>query len=228
MSLLGCDREGREVSSGGRQAVRQLAGRFVRHVWVQWAAEQSDPKPSWLARWDELDDGQREVDMRIGEALFDAGRSTGGPAGGAGCDDIAAGVLRTALDDGPDRTGHHPALQRATGDRWLAFCPACTEATGRWVGECRLAQPAVGWPPQLLAAPGTPSPGVVDRKVAEVLDLLAEDAEDGGQLRTAGWLRMHRDIYRGTFHADCAGPAEPDAEPEPPAGVEDDDGRAAS
>jgi hypothetical protein len=52
---------------------RELVGRLVRQVWAQWAQEQPDPKPSWLLGWDELDDGQREVDMRIGAALFDAG-----------------------------------------------------------------------------------------------------------------------------------------------------------
>ena len=28
------------------------------------------PKPSWLTGWDDLDEGQREVDMRIGEAVI--------------------------------------------------------------------------------------------------------------------------------------------------------------
>lgn len=47
---------------------------MVRQVWVQWASEQPDPKPSWLLPWEALDDGQREVDMRIGEKLFEAGQ----------------------------------------------------------------------------------------------------------------------------------------------------------
>jgi len=53
---------------------RELLGRLVRQVWVEWAAEQHDPKPSWLLPWEELDDGQKEVDMRIGLALFEAGK----------------------------------------------------------------------------------------------------------------------------------------------------------
>lgn len=53
---------------------RELVGRMVRQVWVQWASEQPDPKPSWLLPWEALDDGQREVDMRIGEKLFEAGQ----------------------------------------------------------------------------------------------------------------------------------------------------------
>lgn len=56
---------------------REPAGRLVRQVWVEWAQEQPDPKPSWLLPWEELDDGQREVDMRIGTALFDAGYRAG-------------------------------------------------------------------------------------------------------------------------------------------------------
>lgn len=56
---------------------RELLGRLVRQVWVQWAREQPDAKPSWLLSWEELDDGQREADMRIGAALFDAGFRAG-------------------------------------------------------------------------------------------------------------------------------------------------------
>lgn len=52
---------------------RELAGRLVRQVWTEWAREQPDPKPSWLLPWEELDDAQREVDMRIGEALYEMG-----------------------------------------------------------------------------------------------------------------------------------------------------------
>jgi hypothetical protein len=52
---------------------RELVGRLVRQVWIEWASEQDDPKPSWLLPWEDLDDGQREVDMRIGEKLYQAG-----------------------------------------------------------------------------------------------------------------------------------------------------------
>jgi NTP pyrophosphatase (non-canonical NTP hydrolase) len=54
---------------------RELLGRLVRAVFVAWAREQPGPKPSWLTEWDELDKGQREVDMRIGAALAAAGRA---------------------------------------------------------------------------------------------------------------------------------------------------------
>lgn len=48
---------------------RESRGRLVREIWVAWAREQPDPKPSWLLGWDEIDAGQREVDMRIGESV---------------------------------------------------------------------------------------------------------------------------------------------------------------
>lgn len=48
---------------------REPLGRVVRETWVDWAREQPDPKPSWLTPWDQLDAGQREVDMRIGAAV---------------------------------------------------------------------------------------------------------------------------------------------------------------
>lgn len=50
----------------------EVLGRLVRGVWVRWAKEQPDPKPSWLAGWDSLGEGQREVDIRIGRAVAKA------------------------------------------------------------------------------------------------------------------------------------------------------------
>lgn len=40
-------------------------GQLVREEWVKWAREQPDPKPGWVTPWEELDEGQREVDARI-------------------------------------------------------------------------------------------------------------------------------------------------------------------
>lgn len=50
-------------------AEREALGRRVREVWIEWAREQPEPKPSWLVPWNELGPADREVDMRIGEAL---------------------------------------------------------------------------------------------------------------------------------------------------------------
>lgn len=61
-------------SQQARGADREELGRIVRETWVAWAREQAVLKPSWLVPWDELDPGQREVDMRIGEAVA---RATG-------------------------------------------------------------------------------------------------------------------------------------------------------
>jgi hypothetical protein len=54
---------------------REELGRLVRAVWMEWAAGQPDPKPSWLTEWDDLDEGQREVDMRIGETVAAVARA---------------------------------------------------------------------------------------------------------------------------------------------------------
>jgi len=48
---------------------REPLGRMVRDTWIRWASEQPDARPSWLLPWEELDAGQREVDMRIGAAI---------------------------------------------------------------------------------------------------------------------------------------------------------------
>lgn len=51
-------------------------GRAVRDEWVAWARDQPDPKLSWLVPWDDLDEGQRAVGIRIGRTLFDLGAVT--------------------------------------------------------------------------------------------------------------------------------------------------------
>lgn len=56
---------------------RDALGRKVREAWVAWAREQPDPKPSWLLPWERLAEPDREVDRRIGEALFRLGREAG-------------------------------------------------------------------------------------------------------------------------------------------------------
>lgn len=52
---------------------RDMLGQHVRKVWVAWAREQPDPKPSWLLPWEQLSEPDREVDRRIGETLFKMG-----------------------------------------------------------------------------------------------------------------------------------------------------------
>jgi hypothetical protein len=48
---------------------REKLGRAVRAVWMAWAREQPNPKPSWLVPWEELSEPDKEVDRRIGEAI---------------------------------------------------------------------------------------------------------------------------------------------------------------
>lgn len=81
--------EAREMSGENQAAVlryvralaagpvdREALGREVRAVWVTWAAEQPNPKPSWLVPWEILGEPDREVDRRIGERLFAMGRAS--------------------------------------------------------------------------------------------------------------------------------------------------------
>lgn len=52
---------------------REELGQLVRKVWIEWARQQPDPKPSWLVPWEQLSEADKEVDRRIGEVLFTEG-----------------------------------------------------------------------------------------------------------------------------------------------------------
>lgn len=49
--------------------IPEMLGVEVRRVWLAWAREQPNPKPSWLVPWEELSEPDREVDRRIGMAI---------------------------------------------------------------------------------------------------------------------------------------------------------------
>ena len=53
---------------------RDSLGRMVREVWVSWAKEQPNPKPSWLLPYDQLLEPDKEVDRRTAKPLSTAGR----------------------------------------------------------------------------------------------------------------------------------------------------------
>lgn len=69
-----------DLDDGEYEALRAIGllaedrGRLVRGVWIDWARRQPNPKPSWLIGWDDLDQGQREVDILIGEEVARAER----------------------------------------------------------------------------------------------------------------------------------------------------------
>jgi hypothetical protein len=71
----------RAAKEGNRVVIRlsddevDAIGALVREVWVEWAAEQPDPKPSWLTPWEDLDEGQRQVDKRIGATIAAVARA---------------------------------------------------------------------------------------------------------------------------------------------------------
>lgn len=52
------------------KARHEARGRKVREVWIEWANEQPNPKPSWLMPYDELSEADQDVDKRIGAALY--------------------------------------------------------------------------------------------------------------------------------------------------------------
>lgn len=58
---------------GSSAAPRDDLGRTLREVWVAWAREQPDAKPSWLVPWEQLDEAHKEVDRRMAEALYELG-----------------------------------------------------------------------------------------------------------------------------------------------------------
>jgi len=79
---------------------RDELGKQVRDIWIEWAREQLNPKPSWFVPWESLSEPDKEVDRRIGERLF------------------KAGMLEAAeLDDGEDNfssAGKSPYVSRET------------------------------------------------------------------------------------------------------------------
>lgn len=67
----------REVQHRESIPDRETLGRRVREVWTAWAEEQPHPKLSWLRPWEELSEGDKEVDRRIGEQLAEIGYRSG-------------------------------------------------------------------------------------------------------------------------------------------------------
>ena len=77
---------------------REPLGRLVRETWVAWACEQRDRKLSWLVPWDNLDDGQREVDMRIGEAVANYALTENAATYGVSCVSCAGHLDRASME----------------------------------------------------------------------------------------------------------------------------------
>jgi hypothetical protein len=49
---------------------------MVRAIWIQWAHQQPVAKAHWITPYEELAEPDKEVDRRIGERLFAAGRES--------------------------------------------------------------------------------------------------------------------------------------------------------
>jgi hypothetical protein len=67
-----------EKINGGSMALRERLGRRVRDSWLAWAMEQPNPKPNWLLPYDQLSTEQKDVDCRIGLALYRLGQREAG------------------------------------------------------------------------------------------------------------------------------------------------------
>lgn len=65
----GAVQENNPQLDGARQLPhsREEYGRMVRQAWVKWAQTQPNPKPSWLAPYDDLSEADKEADRQIGE-----------------------------------------------------------------------------------------------------------------------------------------------------------------
>lgn len=63
------------IITAAAQPDREMLGREVRAVWIEWAREQPSPKASWLEPWERLSEPDREVDRRIGERLVSVPRA---------------------------------------------------------------------------------------------------------------------------------------------------------
>lgn len=62
------------INSDTEIELAERLGRMVRDCWRAWAWEQSSPKESWLVPWEQLSGQQKEVNRRIGLALYRLGR----------------------------------------------------------------------------------------------------------------------------------------------------------
>lgn len=53
---------------------RDYLGEKVREVWIEWANQQENTKPSWLVPYDGLSEPDKEADRMIGERLYQIGQ----------------------------------------------------------------------------------------------------------------------------------------------------------
>ena len=85
---------------------RERLGRRVRDLRLMWAREQPSPKATWLLPWDGLSEPDREVDRRIGSALWGDGFRDGMESGLA----MSAAVSPAATRPVPPAQEPHRAL----------------------------------------------------------------------------------------------------------------------
>lgn len=119
---------------------REALGRRVREVWIAWAKEQPNPKPSWLVPWEGLSELDREVDRRIGETIACETVASTVPALIAAAADLDIDALERLLE----AAAASPRPWRASTDQpddvmiWGPPSETETETDARWVAN-------VGW-----------------------------------------------------------------------------------
>lgn len=82
---------------------RERLGMRVREVWVAWAREQPNPKPSWLVPWNELSEADKEADRRIGSALWGDGFADGMNAMGEAARAMQSAPIAAPADTKEDK-----------------------------------------------------------------------------------------------------------------------------
>ena len=143
-----------------QQATRRTMGQLVRAVWVEWAAKQPNPKPSWLVSFDDLPPEQQEVDCRIGERLHGAGVRDGRLAERQALERAASAAPRVSGTSfsPPDAKEAGRLEERRVWERLLS------EGYGR---VQRLVKEMPAWPGEL---PATAALGAVLLARLELLD----------------------------------------------------------
>jgi hypothetical protein len=104
----------------------EALGRLVREVWVTYVRDTiPDPKPSWVAPWDDLDGFQREAHMRIGHAVANYALTENAVTYGISCTSCAGHLDRANTErERAERAEAKLAAIRKSAEAWAALAPA--------------------------------------------------------------------------------------------------------
>ena len=113
---------------------RDSLGKMVRAIWIQWAHQQPVCKPHWVTPYEELDEPDKEVDRRIGERVFEAGRKAAleGLSDGALPEPAKSRLAEVALEFA--KQPRHD-LQEVVNDLWSLLQGTYSAALKQRFGE---------------------------------------------------------------------------------------------